>query len=105
MMKCFETFDVGFFDLIIADESHRRIYNRYRELFDYFDCPPGRPDGHAGRVHRPEHLHDSSTARTSDPTASYFSFEEAVDGRLPGPVQGRSTTRPPSSARASSTRR
>src|SRR5256885_11078283 len=38
MMKCFETFDVGFFDLIIADESHRSIYNRYRDLFDYFDA-------------------------------------------------------------------
>lgn len=37
MMKIFETFDVGFFDLIIADESHRSIYNRYRDLFVYFD--------------------------------------------------------------------
>ncbi|WP_420886864.1 DEAD/DEAH box helicase family protein [Candidatus Magnetaquicoccus inordinatus] len=38
MMKIFETFDVGFFDLIIADESHRSIYNRYRDLFSYFDA-------------------------------------------------------------------
>ncbi len=38
MMKIFETFDVGFFDLIIADESHRSLYNRYRQLFEYFDC-------------------------------------------------------------------
>ena len=38
MMKTFETFDVGFFDLIIADESHRSIYNRYSDLFLYFDC-------------------------------------------------------------------
>lgn len=38
MMKCFETFDVGFFDLIIADESHRSIYNRYRDLLKYFDA-------------------------------------------------------------------
>jgi len=38
MQKIFDTFDVGFFDLIIADESHRSIYNRYRELFQYFDC-------------------------------------------------------------------
>ena len=37
MIKIFETFDVGFFDLIIADESHRSIYNRYRDLFVYFD--------------------------------------------------------------------
>ncbi len=38
MMKIYETFDVGFFDLIIADESHRSLYNRYRQLFEYFDC-------------------------------------------------------------------
>lgn len=37
MMKYFESYDVGFFDLIIADESHRSIYNRYRDLFLYFD--------------------------------------------------------------------
>ncbi len=38
MMKIYESFDTGFFDLIIADESHRSLYNRYRQLFDYFDC-------------------------------------------------------------------
>ncbi|MBF0231800.1 MAG: DEAD/DEAH box helicase family protein [Desulfamplus sp.] len=37
MMKVFQKFDIGFFDLIIADESHRSIYNRYKPLFDYFD--------------------------------------------------------------------
>ena len=37
MMKRFQSFDVGFFDLIIADESHRSIYNRYRPIFTYFD--------------------------------------------------------------------
>ncbi len=38
MMNRFTQLDVGFFDLIIADESHRSIYNRYRDLFDYFDA-------------------------------------------------------------------
>jgi type I restriction enzyme R subunit len=38
MMKVFESFDVGFFDLIICDESHRSIYNRYRDLLLYFDA-------------------------------------------------------------------
>jgi len=27
----------GFFNLVICDESHRSIYNRYRELLTYFD--------------------------------------------------------------------
>lgn len=38
MMNRFEQFDIGFFDLIIADESHRSIYNKYRDLFIYFDA-------------------------------------------------------------------
>ena len=37
MMNRFAQLDVGFFDLIIADESHRSIYNKYRDLFAYFD--------------------------------------------------------------------
>lgn len=37
MMNRFAQLDVGFFDLIIADESHRSIYNKYRDLFYYFD--------------------------------------------------------------------
>lgn len=38
MMKVYESFDVGFFDLVICDESHRSIYNRYRDLLLYFDA-------------------------------------------------------------------
>jgi len=38
MKRIYQTFDVGFFDLMIADESHRSIYNRYRDMFRYFDC-------------------------------------------------------------------
>lgn len=38
MQKVFQSFDPGFFDLIIADESHRSIYNVYGDLFHYFDC-------------------------------------------------------------------
>lgn len=38
MQKVYQSFDVGFFDLIIADESHRSIYNVYGDIFHYFDC-------------------------------------------------------------------
>jgi len=38
MQKVHQSFDVGFFDLIIADESHRSIYNIYGDMFHYFDC-------------------------------------------------------------------
>lgn len=38
MQKVYQYFDVGFFDLIIADESHRSIYNVYGDMFQYFDC-------------------------------------------------------------------
>jgi type I restriction enzyme R subunit len=38
MLNRFAQLDVGFFDLIIADESHRSIYNKYGDLFHYFDA-------------------------------------------------------------------
>jgi type I restriction enzyme, R subunit len=39
MMNRFAQLDVGFFDLIIADESHRSIYNKYRDLFEVAFLP------------------------------------------------------------------
>lgn len=38
MMNRFQQLDIGYFDLIIADESHRSIYNKYRDIFEYFDA-------------------------------------------------------------------
>ena len=32
-------FTVGHFDLIICDEAHRSIYNKYQDIFNYFDAP------------------------------------------------------------------
>ena len=32
-------FTSGHFDLIICDEAHRSIYNKYRDIFRYFDAP------------------------------------------------------------------
>ncbi len=32
-------FTCGHFDLIICDEAHRSIYNKYQAIFDYFDAP------------------------------------------------------------------
>jgi len=31
-------YGVGHFDVIIVDEAHRSIYNRYKAIFDYFDA-------------------------------------------------------------------
>lgn len=38
MMQVYEQLSPGRYDLIIADESHRSIYNRYRALFEHFDA-------------------------------------------------------------------
>jgi len=38
MMQVYEQLSPGFFDIIIADESHRTIYNRYQALFEHFDA-------------------------------------------------------------------
>lgn len=38
MMGIFQKYDVGYFDLIVADESHRSIYNIYGDIFKYYDA-------------------------------------------------------------------
>lgn len=81
MMECYESFDVGFFDLIIADESHRSIYNRYRELFAHFDALQ------VGLTATPVDFIARNTYRIfgcedRDPTA-YFSFEDAINSIPP----------------------
>ena len=30
-------FGVGHFDLVIIDEAHRSVYQKYRAIFEYFD--------------------------------------------------------------------
>lgn len=32
-------FTCGHFDLMICDEAHRSIYNKYKDIFNYFDAP------------------------------------------------------------------
>ena len=47
MIHCIDTvndeegklFTCGHFDLVICDEAHRSIYNKYKDIFTYFDAP------------------------------------------------------------------
>jgi len=81
MLKCYQTFDVGFFDLIIADESHRSIYNVYRDLFSYFDALQ------IGLTATPVNFINRNTfglfeCADKDPTFGY-SYEEAITNEPP----------------------
>ncbi|MCP3143431.1 DEAD/DEAH box helicase family protein [Pyxidicoccus xibeiensis] len=81
MMKCFEEFDVGFFDLIIADESHRSIYKKFRALFQYFDALE------VGLTATPVRFIERNTyelfgCEDKDPT-SHFSYDDAVNSKPP----------------------
>lgn len=38
MMHVYSRLSVGYYDLIVADESHRSIYQRYKAIFDHFDA-------------------------------------------------------------------
>lgn len=77
MMQIHRSFDPGFFDLIIADESHRSIYNVYGDLFRWFDAYQ------LGLTATPVELISRSTCELfdcsrSDPTFHY-SYDEAVE--------------------------
>ncbi|UQA63258.1 DEAD/DEAH box helicase family protein [Polyangium aurulentum] len=81
MMKCYETFDVGFFDLIIADESHRSIYKKFRAPFQYFDALQ------VGLTATPIKFIERNTfelfgCENQDPTSQY-SFTDAIEAKPP----------------------
>ncbi len=77
MLQIYRSFDPGFFDLIIADESHRSIYNVYGDLFRWFD------GYQLGLTATPVELISRSTCELfgcsrDDPTFHY-SYDEAVE--------------------------
>jgi type I restriction enzyme R subunit len=77
MLKVYQTFDVGFFDLIIADESHRSIYNVYGDIFKYFDSLQ------MGLTATPRNSISHNTfemfqCEDQDPTF-YYSYDEGVE--------------------------
>ncbi len=76
MLKVYQSYDAGFFDVVIADESHRSIYNVYGELFKYFDSHQ------IGLTATPSDVVDKNTYKMferkhQDPTAVY-EFETAI---------------------------
>lgn len=77
--KC--RFSPHFFDLIVADESHRSIYNVYNNIFDYFDTI------HLGLTATPTEQIDHNTFKLFEcedqmPTFN-FSYEEALKNSPP----------------------
>ncbi|MEI6148105.1 MAG: DEAD/DEAH box helicase family protein [bacterium] len=86
MARCFERFSPGFFDLIIFDEAHRSIFNRFTEVIEYFDARM------IGLTATPAAFIDRDTFRTFDchdqlPTFLYpypqaVSEKRLVDFRL-----------------------
>jgi type I restriction enzyme R subunit len=81
MMKCFEDFDVGFFDLIISDEAHRSVYKKFRAIFQHFDALQ------IGLTATPVQFIDRNTyglftCENRIPTA-HFSLTEALDATPP----------------------
>lgn len=81
MINIYEQFDVGYFDLIIADESHRSVYNVFGDLFKYFDARQ------VGLTATPVEMISRSTSRLFGcdykmPTANYPLEQAVADGNL-----------------------
>jgi type I restriction enzyme, R subunit len=76
MMRVFERLSVGHFDLIVADESHRSIYQRYKALFDHFDAIQ------LGLTATPTDYIDHNTFQLFDcgdgVPSYYYSYEQAI---------------------------
>ncbi|MHA1828431.1 MAG: type I restriction endonuclease subunit R [Candidatus Heimdallarchaeaceae archaeon] len=75
-MECYQEFSPGDFDVIISDEAHRSIYNKWKDVFTYFDSVQ------IGLTATPADLIDRDTFRFFEcqgkvPTFLY-SFDQAV---------------------------
>lgn len=74
-------FGVGYFDLIVVDEAHRSIYQKYKAIFDYFDSflvgltatPKGEVD---------KNTYGMFGLQTGAPTDAYELDEAVSDGFL-----------------------
>ena len=78
-------FGVGHFDLIIIDEAHRSVYQKYRAIFEYFDSLL------VGLTATPKDEIDHNTyglfdLETGVPTDAYGLDEAVADGHLVPPV-------------------
>ena len=90
MMNCIDAvrdengrklYTVGHFDLVIVDEAHRSIYNKYKDIFTYFDAPL------VGLTATPKDEIDKNTYEIFElengvPTYGYELGQAVIDGFL-----------------------
>ncbi|MDP9911936.1 type I restriction enzyme R subunit [Variovorax boronicumulans] len=76
MMQVYARLSVGYYDLIVADESHRSIYQRYKAVFDHFDAIQ------LGLTATPTDYIDHNTFELFDcgdgAPSYYYSYEQAI---------------------------
>ena len=76
MMQVYSRLSVGYYDLIVADESHRSIYQRYKSIFDHFDAIQ------LGLTATPTDYIDHNTFELFDcgdgAPSYYYSYEQAI---------------------------
>ncbi len=85
LQDCYQDFSPGDFDVVISDESHRSIYNKWKDVFTYFDAIE------IGLTATPTDLIDRNTYRFFDcddghPTTLY-TYERAVADRWLAPYK------------------
>jgi type I restriction enzyme R subunit len=78
-------FGVGHFDLVVIDEAHRSVYQKYRAIFEYFDCLL------VGLTATPKDEIDHNTYGLFDledgvPTDAYPLDQAVADGHLVPPL-------------------
>jgi len=77
IMECYQEFSVGDFDVIISDECHRSIYDKWKDVFTYFDAIE------IGLTATPSELIERDTFRFFDCQnripISLYAYEDAVE--------------------------
>ncbi|MBU4300440.1 DEAD/DEAH box helicase family protein [archaeon] len=81
LSECYTEISPGYFDLIISDEAHRSIYNKWKDVFTYFDAVQ------IGLTATPADMIDHDTFRFFEcgekQATAVYSYEDAIkDGVL-----------------------
>src|SRR3989344_1842204 len=84
LQECYQDISPGYFDLIISDEAHRSIFNKWKDIFTYFDAIQIGLTATPREAFNTDDMRDSFQFFNCDensPDALYY-YEEAVHDRV-----------------------
>ena len=84
LQECYQDISPGYFDLIISDEAHRSIFNKWKDIFTYFDAIQIGLTATPREAFNTDDMRDSFQFFNCDENSpdALYDYEEAVHDRV-----------------------